>query len=103
MIINVYNSTVTKCNGNTDFYAAILRGMKDFPKPESLDLVVPLLTLVVLLLLAKHNQQTSENAEDIIEQIQSVANTIVASHAMFFHDHLCIKQNETSHHGQSQV
>lgn len=66
-------------------------------------LVPLLLAFVVLLLLGKDDQQTAENADDIVEQIHSVGDTIVATHTVLLHDHLGIEQYKSGHHCQADV
>lgn len=66
-------------------------------------LVVSLLALVALLFLRENNQQTTEDANDVVEQIQRVGNAVVATETVLLHNHLRIEQDESGHDGQAYV
>lgn len=66
-------------------------------------LIVSLLALIVLLLLGQDHQQTAEDSDHVVEQIQRVGDAIVASEAVLLHDHLGVEQDESAHHGQADV
>ena len=59
--------------------------------------------LVVILPLGKNHKQAAENANHIVEQIQRVANEIVAAQAVLLHDHVRVEQDEPGHHDQPEV
>lgn len=57
----------------------------------------------VIYLLAKNNEQSLENSNEVNEQLKGVQDEILASHAALLNNQLGVIQNESTHQHQTQV